>query len=482
MLLPLSWLKQFVKIDKTPEQIAEKLTLSGSEVEKIVDNSQGLSKIVVGQIKEIKPHPDADKLCLPKVDIGKNKLLEIVCGASNIKTGDKVPVVLAGGSVIGIPKVEKRKIRGLASDGMLCSQRELGIGDDHMGIFILPDNVKIGEDVVKLLELDEPVLELEITPNRADCFSVQGLAREVAALFGRKIQDTRNQPKAGQPLADKIQTRYKTQETNKSASSVISVHINDKALCPKYTACVIENVTVAPSPMWLQNKLRQVGIRPINNVVDVTNYVMMELGQPLHAFGIEIEADTRRLKRRLTRIVVRRAKRGEKILALDGNTYNLNDSMLVITDGKNPIAIAGIMGGQESGVAAGTTAIILEAAVFDSVSVRKTSRALGLRSESSMRFEKGVDFDAVEDAITKAAAMIAELSGGTVLRGIVSVETAAARRLGNTIKLPISEITRLLGIDVPIAKIKSILQSLGFIVSGTGGSLVVKVPSLQHPT
>ena len=229
--------------------------------------------------------------------------------------------------------------------------------------------------------------------------------------------------------------------------------------------------------MWLQNKLRQVGIRPINNVVDVTNYVMMELGQPLHAFGIEIEADTRRLKRRLTRIVVRRAKRGEKILALDGNTYNLNDSMLVITDGKNPIAIAGIMGGQESGVAAGTTAIILEAAVFDSVSVRKTSRALGLRSESSMRFEKGVDFDAVEDAITKAAAMIAELSGGTVLRGIVSVETAAARRLGNTIKLPISEITRLLGIDVPIAKIKSILQSLGFIVSGTGGSLVVKVPS-----
>ena len=192
MLLPLSWLKQFVKIDKTPEQIAEKLTLSGSEVEKIVDNSQGLSKIVVGQIKEIKPHPDADKLCLPKVDIGKNKLLEIVCGASNIKTGDKVPVVLAGGSVIGIPKVEKRKIRGLASDGMLCSQRELGIGDDHMGIFILPDNVKIGEDVVKLLELDEPVLELEITPNRADCFSVQGLAREVAALFGRKIQDTRN--------------------------------------------------------------------------------------------------------------------------------------------------------------------------------------------------------------------------------------------------------------------------------------------------
>src|SRR3989338_9777337 len=201
MLLPLSWLKQFVNIKADAKEIAEKLTLSGSEVERIIRHDEGLSKVIVGQIKEIKPHPDADKLRLAYVDIGKGKPLEIVCGAPNIEVGQKVPVVLLGGTVPGM-KIEPREIRGVKSQGMLASQRELGIGDDHTGIFILPDNVKIGEDVIKLLELDEPVLELEITPNRPDCFSVQGLAREVAALFGRKIQDTRNQPKAGQPLAD----------------------------------------------------------------------------------------------------------------------------------------------------------------------------------------------------------------------------------------------------------------------------------------
>jgi len=461
MNLPLSWLKQFVNVKATAKEIAERLTLSGSEVEKITRHDAGLSKVVVGQIKEIKPHPNADKLRLAYVDIGKGKSLEIVCGGNNIEAGQKVPVVLLGGSVPGL-KIEPREIRGVKSQGMLCSQRELGIGDDHAGIFILPPTVKVGTDVVELLELDEPVLELEITPNRADCFSVRGLAREVAALFSRKL----------------AVGSWQLAESKKKASEVISVEVKDNKLCPKYTARVIENVAVKPSPLWLQNKLRQVGIKPINNVVDVTNYVMMELGQPLHAF----EADKRGEQRGLTRIVVRRARKGEKILALDDNTYTLNDSMLVITDGDKPIAIAGVMGGEETGVKENTETVILEAAAFDPVSVRKTSRALGLRSESSMRFEKGVDLASIETASNLAAKMIAELSGGTVLKGVVFV--GAGFKPAQTVKISTTEIARLLGIDIPVAKIKSILQSLGFGVRphpspplSKGRELSVQIPS-----
>lgn len=457
MLLPISWLKQFVKIEKTPEQIAERLTLSGSEVEKITKHDAGLSKVVVGQIKEIKPHPNADKLRLAYVDIGKGKSLEIVCGGPNIEAGQKVPVVMLGGSVPGT-KIEPREIRGVKSQGMLCSQRELGIGDDHAGIFILPATAKIGTDVVELLELNEPVLELEITPNRADCFSIQGLAREVAALFGQKLRVTRSELREGR----------------KKASEVVKVEVKDKELCPKYTARIIENVSVKPSPLWLQNKLRQVDIKPINNVVDVTNYVMMELGQPLHAFDHAF-AKASAGKRGLERIVVRRAKKGDRILALDGNTYNLNDLMLVIADEKQPIAIAGVMGSEESGVKENTETVILEAAAFDPVSVRKTSRALGLRSESSMRFEKGVDLTSVETASNLAAKMIAELSGGTILRGFVSVGTP--QNTIRSIKISTADVTRLLGVEIKPQKIKSILQSLGFAVSGSGGILTVKIPS-----
>lgn len=449
MLLPLSWLKQFIKIEKTVNEIAGKLTLSGSEVEKIIYHNQGLSKVIVGQIKEVKPHPNADKLRLAYVDTGKGKLLEIVCGAPNIQAGQKVPVALLGGSVPGM-KIEPREIRGVKSQGMLCSQRELGIGDDHSGIFILPSDVKIGTDVVELLQLDQPVMELEITPNRADCFSIRGLAREVSSLYNLKL------------------TAYslKFKESNKKSSSVLSVEVQDKELCPKYTARVIENVKVQQSPLWLQNKLRQVGIKSINNIVDVTNYVMMELGQPLHAF----DASTINNK-----IVVRRAKKGESILALDGNKYDLNDSMLVIADTKVPIAIAGIMGGEATGVKNDTQTVILESAIFNPVSIRKTSRELGLRSESSARFEKGLDPVATEEAINLAAKMIAELSGGTILKGIVSVEAGFKPAL--SIKISTNEINRLLGVEIKPQKIKSILQSLGFGVMGAGINLTIKIPS-----
>ncbi len=276
MNLPLGWLKEFVNVKAKPHEIAERLTLSGSEVEKIRDNAAGLSKIVVGVIKDIKPHPNADKLKLAYVDVGRKSILEIVCGGPNIAVGQKVPCVLVGGSVPGL-EISSREVRGIKSQGMLASARELGIGDDHSGIFVLPNDVKVGADVVKLLELDGPVLELAITPNRSDCFSIRGLAREVAALYGLKVR-----PPLNPPLGKKGGLEVK--ESGTSASSAVKVKIADKKLCPRYCARVIQGVNVGPSPLWLANRLRQVGVKPINNVVDVTNYVMYELGHPLHAF------------------------------------------------------------------------------------------------------------------------------------------------------------------------------------------------------
>ncbi len=449
MNLPLSWLKQFVNIKAKPQEIAEKLTLSGSEVEKIIDNSKVLKKVLVGKIKKIEPHPDADKLQIAYVDVGRKTDLKIVCGAPNIQKNQRVPTILVGGQVPGL-KVEARKIRGIASQGMLASEKELGIGDDHSGIYILPNDAKIGEDVVKYLELDDPVLELDITPNRPDCFSIRGLAREVAALTGRKIQDT----------------RHKLQEGGTPASSAINVKIEDKKLCPKYCARVIQGVTVGPSPLWLANKVRQAGIRSINNIVDVTNYVMYELGHPLHAFDANLlHGDS---------IIVRKAKKSEKIAALDEETYTLNPDMLIIADSKKAVAIAGVMGGMDTGVTKGTQNIILEAAVFDSASVRKTSKALNLRSESSSRFEKGIDWEVVEDAIDMATSIIQELAGGTVLKGIVSQESKTKDT--KPIKLALSKFSRILGIDIKAQKIKSILESLGFEVSGKD-TLNIRVPS-----
>jgi len=335
MNLPISWLKQFVNIKAGAQEIARKLTLSGSEAEKIVDNTQ--------------------------------------------------------------------------------------------------------------------VLELDITPNRPDCFSIRGLAREVAALYGKKIK----------------QIEVDVKESGTPASSAISVKIEDKRLCPKYCARVIQGVTVGESPLWLRNRLTQVNIRPINNIVDITNYVMMELGHPLHAFDANLlNGDA---------IIVRKAKDKEKILALDEEKYSLDPSMLIIADSKKPVAIAGIMGSAESGVVDGTQNVILEAAVFDQVSIRKTSKALNLRSESSSRFEKGVDFEVVEEAIDRAAAMIFELAGGTVLRGIVSAGSGSAVRT-ESIKLHMRDVHRILGVNVSSAKVKSILLSLGFEVRGKD-ALLVRVPS-----
>ncbi len=449
MNLPISWLKQFVNTKSKPQEIAEKLTLSGSEVEKIVTHDTGLSKIVVGQIKEIRSHPNASKLKLTYVDIGKKDLLEIVCGSQNIEEGQKVACVLVGGAVPGL-KIEAREIRGIRSQGMLASEKELGLSDDHSGNFILPNDAKVGEDVVKLLELDEPILELDITPNRPDCFSIQGLSREVAALYGKKLN----------------QESVTVREGGTAAASAIDVKIEDKKLCPKYCARVIQGVQVGQSPLWLANKVRQAGIRSINNIVDVTNYVLYELGHPLHSFDANLLEGN---------IIVRKAKKGEKLSALDEETYTLNPDMLVIADEKKAVAIAGVMGGMDTGVTEGTHNIVLESALFDPISVRKTSKSLGLRSESSSRFEKGVDQEQIEQALDMATSMIQDVAGGTILKGIVSA--GVLKDTSKSIKLPITEVSRILGINVISSKVKSILQSLGFIVTGSSKILNVKIPS-----
>ncbi|MEK7188976.1 MAG: phenylalanine--tRNA ligase subunit beta [Patescibacteria group bacterium] len=457
MNLPISWLKEFVNVKASPHEIAERLTLSGSEVERITDNTRGLSKIVVGHIKKIKPHPNADKLRLAYVDVGKKSLLEIVCGAPNIKVGQKVPCVLVGGSVPGL-KIEAREVRGIKSNGMLASPRELGISDDHSGIYILPGSSKVGDDAIKLLGLDETVLELAITPNRSDCFSIRGLAREVAALYGLKLKP---------PPSPLLGKGGGIRESGTPASSSVKVVIADKKLCPLYCARVIQGVKIVPSPLWLKNRLAQAGIASINNVVDITNYVMYEIGHPLHAFDANrMAGDT---------ITVRASRQGEKVAALDGATYILKPGMLVVADEKRPAAIAGVMGGEQSAINNGTQNIILESAVFNAASVRATSKALGLRSESSLRFEKGVDSGVAEEAIDYAASLIRELVGGTILKGIVSSGSADIPR--RSIMLAVSEVRRVLGVEAPAQKIKSILASLGCGVTGSPKRIRVTVPS-----
>jgi len=459
MNLPISWLKQFVNTTSSTKEIAEKLTLSGSEVEKIIRKDSGFSKVFVGQINKIESHPNADKLRIAYVSVGKGADLKIVCGAPNIARGQKVPVVMLGGEVCGI-KIEPREIRGVKSHGMLCSQKELGLGDDHNGIFVLPQSAKTGAPLDSYLGLDDEVLEIDVTPNRPDCFSIYGLSREVAALFGKKALK-RFSAKDFKSCSRKIsESRTETQD-------VLSVSVLDKKLCKKYFAKVIQGIKVGPSPIWMQNRLRQMNIRPINNVVDATNYAMVEIGQPLHAFDANLISSSK--------IIVRPSKPGEKILALDGATYFLPKETLVIADQKRAIAIAGIMGGQESSVSEGTQNIVLESAFFDPQAIRRASKNLSLRTESSSRFEKGIDPSLCEQALEYACSLILENCGGIALSSSAGYGGKSDDKVLK-IKISDQDVLRILGIKLSPAKIKSILSSLGFEPSGKN-PVICKVPS-----
>jgi phenylalanyl-tRNA synthetase beta subunit len=440
MKIPISWLSEYVDLAGLSDaQISNGLTMSGTENE-IVKGVE-FPGIVIGEIKEITDHPDADRLHVTKTDVGKANggVPQIVCGAPNIEVGQKVPVALVG-AMIGEFEIKKAKIRGVESSGMLCSESELGISDNHDGILILDPRAKVGSPLGEALNIGGTVLEAEITPNRSDCFSMIGVANEAAASLNRKMK-SRNFDKA------EIKSKKK-----------VDVKVAEKKLCPRYMAKVIEGIKIGPSPKWMQEKLESCGVRPISHIVDVTNYVMLEWGQPMHAF------DAKKID---GAILVRKAKKGEKLVTLDGVERTLKESDLVIADNKKAIALAGVMGGLNSEVDAKTTEIVLEAAVFDGTSVRKTAQRLGLRTEASNRFEKGIPLGLPGLAIERAAGIIVNIPGGLagqmpVVKPIAGPNTDVlsdwiwVQHVG----LPFARVKNFLGVEISKETVLSILESL----------------------
>lgn len=461
MRVSTEWLSDYISLENVaPEDLAERITRAGIEIDVVENRNQGVTKVVVGYVISKEKHPDADKLNVCKVDAGLEEELQIVCGAKNVDAGQKVPVALVGAKLPGGLNIKKAKLRGVLSQGMICSAKELGLNDKLLpkeqqeGILVLPSELEPGTPIEEVLGLNDHVLELDLTPNRSDALSMIGAAYEVSAILGREI----SLPKPEEQL----------QESGSAASEHISVTVNAPELCSHYAARYITGVKIAPSPQWMQNRLMAAGIRPINNIVDITNYVMLEYGQPLHAF----DAD------QLTggNIVVRQATEGEKMVTLDGQERTLKNTMLLITDGEKPAAIAGVMGGQDSEVTSNTVSILLESAKFDGTTVRKTSRDLGLRSESSLRFEKNVDPNAVIPALNRAASLIAKYAEGTVHPGIVESTPTKAEEL--VITLSTDKVNGYLGTMLTTEEIKAIFDRLHFAYEElSANELNVTVPT-----
>jgi len=445
MLVPISWLKDYIDFELSPGELAEQLNLTGTAVEEVKTLGEGLENVRVGKLLEVRPHPDADKLSVTKVNIGDpTQPLEIVCGAKNIKPGDKVPVALIGAHLPNGLEIKPVKLRGVTSYGMLASQAELKLGQDTSGIYILPEDTEVGIPLAEALGLDDTVLELEITPNRPDSLAMTGVAREVGAITGNKLH------KPSVEISESIEL----------AADQASVEILDTDLCPRYAARIIKGAKIGPSPTWMQSRLEKAGMRPINNIVDITNYVMLETGQPLHAFDL----DTLHGKK----IIVRRAKNGEHMETLDGVLRELDESMLVIADADRPVALAGIMGGADTEISEGTTDILLESAYFNPQSIMRTSRSLGLLSESSSRFEKGVDPNGAVYAADRAAQLMAELAGGIVYEGVIDVypEKIEPKKL----PLRTDRVNSILGTELGMDEIISTLARLEIstqVVEGT---------------
>ena len=408
----MSWIKMYVPdLDVTAQEYTDAMTLSGTKVEGYEELDADLDKIVIGQIKKIEKHPDADKLIVCQVDIG-TETVQIVTGAPNVKEGDKIPVVLDGGRVAGghdgkkTPggiQIKKGKLRGVESCGMMCSIEELGSTREmypeapEYGIYIFPEDAEVGASAVKALGLDDAVFEYEITSNRVDCYSVIGIAREAAATFGKKFCP---------PVVTKT-------GNDEDASDYIKVTVQDPDLCPRYTARVVKNVKIGPSPKWMQRCLASNGIRPINNLVDITNYVMEEYGQPMHAYDLDtIEG---------REIIVRRAQAGEKFVTLDGQERIMDENVLMICDGKKPVGIGGIMGGENSMITDHVHTVLFEAACFNGPNIRLSSKRIGLRTDASGKFEKGLDPNNAEAAIDRACQLMEELGAGEVVGGMVDV-------------------------------------------------------------
>jgi phenylalanyl-tRNA synthetase beta chain len=439
MFVSLRWLRDYVDIDLAPEALADRLTMAGLEVDAIRETASGFSRVVVAKILSLKPHPGSEKLLLCEMTTGTD-VLPVVCGATNIQVGDVVPLALVGAVIPGGDTIKSSRIRGELSEGMLCSEEELGIGPDRSGIMILPSGFTLGQDLTDALDLRDVVLDIAITPNRSDCLSVIGVAREIAALTGKKLR------------APEIIL----QEDDEDINGITSVQILDADLCPRYTARIVKNIAVRPSPFWMRRRLESVGLRAINNVVDVTNFVMLEWGQPLHAFDFRFLEEGR--------IVVRRSRQGETFVSLDEKERTLKSDTLMICDGVKPVAIGGIMGGLNSEVKADTRMVLLESAYFDPVSIRKSSRWLSMSTDAAFRFERGIDPDGVVRALNRAAQLIADFSGGTVCRGYID---QYPRKVESPRNIPLrnSRVRDMLGKDIVPSEAVQILESLEMTVS-----------------
>ena len=438
MRTSLEWIRSMVpELSCTAQEYMDAMTLSGSKVEGYEELDADLEKIVIGQIEKIEKHPDADKLIICQVNVGTGENIQIVTGAPNVKEGDKVPVVLDGGRVAGghdgkkTPggvKIKKGKLRGVESFGMMCSIEELGSTKDmypeapEYGIYIFPEDAVVGADAVEALGLHNSVFEYEITSNRVDCFGIIGLAREAAATFRKEFHP---------PVVTAT-------GNNEDVNDYVKVSVEDTKLCPRYTARVVKNIKIAPSPEWMQRRLAAQGIRPINNIVDLTNYVMEEYGQPMHAYDLDTIAGHQ--------IVVKRAEKGQKFVTLDGQERTLDDSVLMICDGEKAIGIAGIMGGENSMITDDVKTMLFEAACFDGTNIRLSSKKVGLRTDASGKFEKGLDPNNAIEAMNRACQLIEELGAGEVVGGVVDVYTTVKE--GRNIPFEPEKYNRLLGTDI----------------------------------
>lgn len=438
MKVPFSWLREYVSVSLSAKDIAERLTMAGIEANATEATGQSWDKISVGQIVALEPHPNADRLQLATIDFGQGQS-KVVCGAPNVRVGDKIPFAQVGAELVEghsgkVAKLKPAKIRGIASEGMACSEKELGISDSHEGVLVLPADAPVGMALAEYM--GDAVFDLDVTPNRPDCLSVLGVAREVAALTKQEMR----LPSASYD------------ETGPEIEKHVSVEIADPDLCRRYCASLIEGAKIGSSPAWMQQRLIACGMRPINNIVDITNYVMLEYGQPLHAFDFP--------KIGGARIIVRRARAGEKLTSLDGVDRELHPDMLVIADQAIPVAIAGVMGGADSEVTEVTTTVLLESANFNQVSIRRTSSGLKLRSEASMRFERGISPELTVPALWRATQLMLEIAGGTAAKGMADVYPG--KKEAKVIRLRTASVRQLLGLDVSQEQIIDVLASLGF--------------------
>ena len=461
MKVTYNWLKEYVNIPLSPEELAEKLTRSGFEVEDIIYQNQHLHDVVVGKILKIEKHPQADRLVVCQVDIGE-KTTQIITAATNVFEGALVPVSLPGADLVNGVKIQPTKMRGVESNGMFCSGEELGIDENYFegagvnGILILPNNFTVGMAIDKALCLDDVVLDVYITPNRPDCLSVVGLAREIGAILGDK-------PK-------KVNLSFPIDIYSKDTIHDYIDVDNQTENCLRYCMGAVKNVKIERSPMWMRARLNAVGIKPINTIVDITNYVLVEMGQPLHAFDQSLIDGQQ--------IVVRQAKEGEKIEALNGFSYNLDDKDIVIADQDKPMVIAGIIGGTNSCINNTTKTVVLESAVFDLKSVRASSRKYGIRTDSSARNEKGINLASAEDGLLRALALVSKLKCGKVVRGIIDKARGEnkSRQLVGSVKV----INQILGIEIPSIKMSKILDNLGIENKVVGDRLDCVIPPYRQ--